>query len=495
MTPQTKNTLCIAIATLLCTASLSAQTDFEKYKQQQQKEFADYVQQQQDNFKQYRDSLNLVYANYLEKEWQRFDLQKPKPLINKPVPEPPVYDNTTPKPKEEELPVAPPPPVKPAPEPKPQPQPTPPPTPAPAPQRYINSAFFGTKIGVREMVLSSPSLANVSEKEVAQYWKALTGMPYWEMVEEAKQLQTTLRLNDWGLYLLLQQLFAAYFPQGTANEEVIFSVFMLNQMGYRAKIGSENKELFALIAFEQEVSNAPFITYNKNKNIQYSVLNPKRRPLSGVKTCGIDYSDVLANMDLSLPVAPRFAPQIATKRLTVGSESYTLSYNQNAVNFYATYPCVDFAVYATTTLESTLQNSIKEQFRPLIAGKSQVEVVNFLLHFVQNAFAYKTDIEQFGYERWFFAEETVAAAYSDCEDRSILFTQLVRQLLNLPMVLVYYPGQHLATAVHFSDATVTGSYFMIEGKRYLICDPTYINATAGMAMPHLQKVEVELIEL
>ena len=46
MTPQTKITLCIAIATLLCTASLSAQTDFEKYKQQQKKEFADHVQQQ-----------------------------------------------------------------------------------------------------------------------------------------------------------------------------------------------------------------------------------------------------------------------------------------------------------------------------------------------------------------------------------------------------------------------------------------------------------------
>ena len=36
------------------------------------------------------------------------------------------------------------------------------------------------------------------------------------------------------------------------------------------------------------------------------------------------------------------------------------------------------------------------------------------------------------------------------EDRSILLSRLVRDLLALKVVLVYYPG-HLATAIHFSN--------------------------------------------
>jgi len=48
-------------------------------------------------------------------------------------------------------------------------------------------------------------------------------------------------------------------------------------------------------------------------------------------------------------------------------------------------------------------------------------------------------------------------------------------------VLVDYPG-HLAAAVHF-DEDVIGSSLMYNGKRYVICDPSYIGAPIGLEMP------------
>ena len=68
-------------------------------------------------------------------------------------------------------------------------------------------------------------------------------------------------------------------------------------------------------------------------------------------------------------------------------------------------------------------------------------------------------------------------------------------MLHLPVVLIHYPNIHLATAVKFSNPATKGYYFIIDGEKYLICDPTYINAKLGMAMPNLRNVPAEILKL
>ena len=116
-----------------------------------------------------------------------------------------------------------------------------------------------------------------------------------------------------------------------------------------------------------------------------------------------------------------------------------------------------------------------------------------LLDFVQTAFDYATDQEQFGYERPLFGDESLYYPKNDCEDRSILFAILVRDLLGLDVVLVHWPG-HLATAVHFPEE-VDGDYFTVEGRRYTVCDPTYIGAGIGETMPQFQNDKANLVTL
>ena len=81
--------------------------------------------------------------------------------------------------------------------------------------------------------------------------------------------------------------------------------------------------------------------------------------------------------------------------------------------------------------------------------------------------------------------------YSDCEDRSILFSSLVRDLLGLDVVLIYYPN-HLATAVRFSS-NVSGDYLEMDGKRYVLCDPTYVNAPVGVTMSGVDNSKAKVI--
>jgi len=122
----------------------------------------------------------------------------------------------------------------------------------------------------------------------------------------------------------------------------------------------------------------------------------------------------------------------------------------------------------------------------------QEEQVHFLLRFVQNAFAYKSDAHQFGGERYLFADETLFYPYSDCEDRSVLFAWLVRELVGLEVVGVMYPG-HAATAVTF-NRNVPGDYIMYRGKKFTLCDPTYVNATYGMILPEVRHSRARVVD-
>ena len=51
-----------------------------------------------------------------------------------------------------------------------------------------------------------------------------------------------------------------------------------------------------------------------------------------------------------------------------------------------------------------------------------------------------------------------------------------------------------ATAVKFNDE-LPGAYVTHRNEKYLICDPTYINAEIGMVMSRYKDVKPELTEL
>ena len=115
------------------------------------------------------------------------------------------------------------------------------------------------------------------------------------------------------------------------------------------------------------------------------------------------------------------------------------------------------------------------------------------MNWVQTAFEYEYDDKVWGGDRAFFAEESLFYPYCDCEDRSILLSRLVRDLLGLRCILVFYPG-HLAMAVHFTD-DLKGDYIMLNGEKFIVCDPTYIGAPVGLTMPKMDNQTAKVILL
>ena len=140
-------------------------------------------------------------------------------------------------------------------------------------------------------------------------------------------------------------------------------------------------------------------------------------------------------------------------------------------------------------MKKDLYPALKKEF----SGRSESEIANRILNLVQTAFKYATDEEQFGYERPLFGDETIFYPSSDCEDRAILFSVLVHELMGLDVVLLHYPG-HLATAVRFKS-DVKGDYLTVDGTKYVVCDPTYINARVGEAMPQFKEEKCTVVRI
>ena len=178
-----------------------------------------------------------------------------------------------------------------------------------------------------------------------------------------------------------------------------------------------------------------------------------------------------------------------------------VSVNKNLIDFYETYPTSSlgenfmtrWSMYANTPLDASLKEQLYPVLREELKGYSELEAVERLLNWVQTGFVYEYDEQVWGHDRAFFAEETLYYPSCDCEDRSILLSRLVRDLLGLKTVLVYYPG-HLALAVRFNE-DVKGDFLTLNGNRFVVCDPTYINARVGRTMPGLDNSEATVIML
>jgi hypothetical protein len=136
-----------------------------------------------------------------------------------------------------------------------------------------------------------------------------------------------------------------------------------------------------------------------------------------------------------------------------------------------------------------LDNFLKDK----LASKTKREAIDFLLDFCQFAFPYETDQSQFGKERYLFAEESLYFPANDCEDRTVFLSYLVKRYLGLETIALDFPG-HVNLAVNL-DEPITGTYINYNGAKYLICDPTYINAKSGMLSSAYMNQKAKIIQI
>lgn len=498
-----KKNLLIAALLLFVTGPMAAQFDDEDWligdDWLDQSNFDAFKQQSEKVFNDFRDSANARFARELARQWQPVELQKPVERPRKPEPETPPE---APKPQgghknqpaPEKLPFMV---VKPIlEEPLPQPRILPPPA---KPNRMVQTTvpFYRQNVNLEipsEVSLSGCVLADDGEKAVSNLWTALSQSDVLACTDRLLLQQQQLKLNDWGVYDMTSRLAAKLFPDN--SRRAVATVFLLNQMEYNAKIARTEKGLACLLALDCMVYATPFVTLG---NAKYYIFIPdgSQRDYEGrvwTYSCAMEGANLPIGMALhKTPVLPVDNASKTFNRSVAGNKVEVVV-NENLMDFYKNYPQVEISLYANAEVDNAFKTAVDTWFRPMVEGKTTYKAVATLLNYMQFGFNYATDDEQFGYEKPFFCEENFYYPKNDCEDRSILFSYLVRSLLGLDVVLLDYPN-HIATAVCFPEGNVNGDYYEVEGKRYVVCDPTYIGADIGMSQPAYRTVKAEIVKL
>ena len=373
--------------------------------------------------------------------------------------------------------------------------------PAPVQEGGVNTTFpfsiFGTKYQVRLSDACRFKLKGVTENDVADAIESMSDIKYDNLLFDCLKIRKENKLSDWAYFQTLETLTNDFCGKGT-NEATLLMGYILSQSGYKVRLGRDNNKLVLLTASQHTI-------YNK---VAYRFDGETFYLLDGsVETLSICRASLPNETSVSLMIraAQKFDMDQSDVR-TIKSRDYpdfkvTIHTNKNLLKFYDTYlpSCMNdelmtrWAMYANTPLSDDVKAELYPQLRSKLQGLSKLEGMRRLLNLIQTGLVYEYDENIWGVDRAFFAEETLYYPYCDCEDRSILLSRLVRDILGLKAILIYYPG-HLAMAVHFPEE-VNGDYILLEGEKYIVCDPTYIAATVGRTMPGMNNNEARVILL
>ena len=335
--------------------------------------------------------------------------------------------------------------------------------------------------------------SRIDGQNISNHWSALSLADYEPLLKQIEAQRVPLQLNDWGYALLTHELASKIFP-GSKNDQALLTWFIMVKAGYKARIAYDISRVYLLMPTQQQIYATAYFTFD---NQRYYALgfNGNKDKLDRVFTYDGNYPGASKILDMRLDKSLNTArkDKFKTVDFSYAGKKYKvkLDTDDETVAYLQTYPQMDINLYFSAEVNRATAHPLLLQLKPLVQGKSEHDAVNLLLRFVQTAFPYKTDEQQFGIENYLFPEETLYYPYSDCEDRSVLFAWLVKNLVSLDVVGLDYPG-HVATAVQFNEK-IGGDSVMHNGKRYVVTDPTYINASVGMAMPEFKNERPKII--
>ncbi len=353
----------------------------------------------------------------------------------------------------------------------------------------IDIDFLGRhlKIDMDEKI-KVPPIVCINADEISNYWSKLSQTNYNHLIYQFSEAKRSLNLNDWAYYQLLKS-FTEKLYLDNETMQAMLQWYLLTRCRYKSKIGYQGDKAFLLLPALYPIYNKEYLHIN---NVNYYIMSGGGGKIS---TYDKDFpeTDILMDLRILKPFTSLDEPIGKPFQFSCEGTNYklTLAYDPVMIQFYQTVPLSDVTIYFNSVFSDAAKNSVIKAFKPILEGKTAIQSANILLSFVQQAFEYKTDQQSQGHERYFFAEELFYYPFSDCEDRSILFSSLVKTLLKIDVIGLGFPG-HMATAIHF-DRKQEGDFLSLNGKEYVVADPTYEGAPIGILMNQVKGERAEII--
>lgn len=476
---------------LLCSSMAFAQSLEEQ--------FRSFSQNAHQRYSDFRDAANKKYSDFMRQTWDYYKMsaaftQPEEKMVPPVVYEEPIHAHSVSTQVEvsESIPYTE---VEPLPEPASAPEPIAPIEENKQKTVVYTFSYYGTQFTFRYPEHIRIYLTDLGENTLADEWERLSGDAFNNLIRDCILVRDVYQLCDWAYLMMLQQLGETIY--GKTNEAVFLQAYIYSQSGYAMRLAKKDQNLYLLIGSKYQLYNVNYFEFDDTYFYAWGATDE-----DGFYICKGKF-DSEQPLDLRIRSEQAFAADMVRVPMRTSKMAISAScvVNSNLIDFYNAYPTGTFGdnigsrwvAYANAPVEESVRQMLYPTLKDAINGQTEKQAVTRLLNWVQTAFAYKYDDDVWGYDRAFFPSETLYYPYADCEDRSILLSRIVRDLLGLDVILVYYPG-HLATAVGFNE-DVSGEYLMYNGRKYVVCDPTFVGAPIGKSMPGMDNQQALVIPL
>lgn len=317
----------------------------------------------------------------------------------------------------------------------------------------------------------------LSPQSIQAFYTNVNNGYYQPVINALLAYKMKYRPDDWLFYQLIRK--TAQYISPKADDYVRYTLykwFLLTQSGYDAILALSGDRILFYIRCDENIYNIPT---RVNKGKQYVCLNYHDYG-------NLDFKkDIFTVVDLAVPNAqttfsykikqlPVFNPadyQEKDLHFTYYDNDYhfKVKLNPQIKTLFTNYPTVDYEAQLNIPLSRETYQSLIPLLRKNVKRMSTKNGVDYLMRFTRYAFLFETDSRNFGTEKRLSPEQTLLYEQSDCEDRVALFFCLVKEIYNLPMIVLSYP-QHVTIAVQFNKPM--GKPIIYNGNKYSVCEPT-----------------------
>lgn len=315
------------------------------------------------------------------------------------------------------------------------------------------------------------------ELAIRSFYNSANQYNYQPVLDALANYHEKRKPDDWLYYQLIRRTVEQISPKASNYYQyTLYKWFFLVKTGYNSILSISDSVMLFYIQSDETIYNIP---YRLSEGKQYVCLNyHDYHPIDFEK---IKFSEVA----IKIPEAQKIFSYKVTRLPDFSAADYLekdIQFNYYDVNYqfkiklnpqvqsiFTNYPVVDYDLYFNRPLSKETYASLIPQLSRITKDMNQKTGVDYLMRFTRNAFLFEKDSTQFGREKRLSSEETLLYKYSDCEDRAALFFCLVKEIYNLPMIVLSYPN-HVTIAVQLKKPV--GNPIKYKGKKYSICEPT-----------------------
>lgn len=340
----------------------------------------------------------------------------------------------------------------------------------------------------------------ISEASIQSFYSSINQSHYQPFIQKLLAYKEQYKLDDWLYFQLIRKTAQQISPKAANYERyTLYKWFMLAKSGYDATLKIGGNRLLLYVQSNENIFEIPYHTKNGK---QYVCLNYhdygsqidfEKEPFTEVN---IQIPEAVNAFSYKVTKLPDFKPQdYAEKELAFNyldnNYHFKIKMTPQIQTLFANYPVVDYESCFNIPLSKETYASLIPVLKKNMKGLNTKSGVDYLMRFTRYAFLFEKDSDQFGKEKRMTPEQTLLYKQSDCEDRVALFYYLVKEIYQLPMIVLVYPA-HVTIAVKFDKPI--GKPIVYNGSKYSVCEPTpqSEDLLVGQLLPSLKNQTYEV---